>query len=182
MMLGYGALGSDGFVTSGSRRLKGDSQENIGKAGRHCDAIVRELILEVRPTMLAFATPFVGIIPRKVQVINGQKVWSKFKGVPPNAIRPLFGFLMVIDMIADELSIACTEVSEQNARRAFLHRLPGRSKDIKSAVMHGCRLRGWQFPDNHAADALCVASHVMDQLMPRRAFERTPMFSTRNLP
>ena len=159
--LGYAALGGDKPVLAGSRLLRGGPRD-MGRTMRHCDSVLRELILEVRPDVIAFASPFVALI--------------RGRAVQPNAIRPLFGILAKIEEVADELQIRCTEWDESAARRRFLDGMPRKSKDIKRAVMQGCRDRGWPCCDDHAGDALCVAALALERLEPATAHETTPLF------
>lgn len=172
---GYGALGNGIEPRSGSRPIRGGARQ-MGIAGRDFDGVVRQLILKERPAVVAFASPFVGQTWTKPTFINGQKVWGKASPIPPDSIRPLMSFLTIVEMICDELRIRCVEVDEPECRRAFLTSVPRKSADIKIAVMRGCRLRGWPAMDDHAADALCVASRVLEILSPRSAHETTPLF------
>lgn len=172
---GYGALGDGIEPRSGSRPIRGNARQ-MGIAGRDFDGVVRQLILKERPAVVCFASPFVGQIWAKPTFINGQKVWGKSSPIPPDSIRPLMSFLTIIEMVCDELHIRCVEVDEPECRRAFLTKVPRKSADIKIAVMRACRLRGWPAMDNHAADALCVASRVLEILEPSRSHEMTPLF------
>jgi hypothetical protein len=174
--LGYGAIGGGKPVTSGSIQLRGTARQ-MGVAGRDCDDIVRSLILAERPDVIAFASPFVGQTFSKPIIVNGQKIWGKGAPIPPDNIRPLMSFLTIIEMVCDELRIRCVEISESEARRAFMTAVPRKSKDIKLAVMRACRLRGWPFNSNHAADALCVASRALEILEPKTAHQTTPLFA-----
>lgn len=173
--MGFGALGGNRNVSSGSRRLRGNARQ-MGIAGRHADQVIRELILAERPDVIAFAMPFVGQTFAKPIIVNGKKIWGKGSPIQPDSIRPLMSFLTIIEMICDELKIKCCELSEPECRRAFLTKVPRRSKDIKAAVMRGCRLRGWPFDSDHSADALCVASRALEILEPGSAHEVTPLF------
>lgn len=159
--MGYGALGNGKPPSSGSRRLRGTAR-TLGIAGRHCDEVVRQVILAERPEVIAFASPFVG----------------SRKGAPvqPDSIRPLMSFLTIIEMVCDELRIRCVELDEPECRRAFMTAVPRKSAQIKLAVMRSCRQRGWPFPDEHAADALCVAARALEIVDPTAAHETTPLF------
>jgi len=136
---------------------------DMGRTGRAFDGKVRELILRERPHMIGFAKPFVGM-----------------KGglaVNPDSIRPLFGLMTVLEMIADELKFPCREAFESDARKAFLGNVPSKSADIKKAVRAACVMRGWPARDHHAADALCVASHILSCIEPASAATLTPLFA-----
>jgi hypothetical protein len=134
----------------------------MGKTMRHADDVIRSLIIEVRPDVIAFASPFVALI--------------RGRAVQPDSIRPLFGILAKIEEIADELRIRCTEWDEPSARRKFLAHVPRKSKDIKAAVMQACRDRGWPVCDDHAGDSLCIAAYALEKLEPSTAHLTTPLF------
>lgn len=163
LTLGFGALGGGKEPTSGSRRLRGDAR-HLGIAGRHCDEVIRQLILAERPQVIAFAAPFVGS--------------KKGKPIQPDSIRPLMSFLTIVEMVCDELKIRCIELDEPECRRAFMTAVPRKSEDIKAAVMRACRQRGWPCTDNHAGDALCVAARALEIVAPDASHEMTPLFST----
>ncbi len=174
---GFAALGDGRDPFAGSRRLKGDSS-HMGVVGRAFDGLVREIILQEKPGVIAFASPFVGQIFIKEKIINGRRIKpGRFQPVGPEAIRPLMGLTTVIEMIADELGIRCVEDDEQKMRRAFLTGVPRKSKDIKEAVVRACELRRWPAPDHHAADALCVASYVLSIVEPKSAHKTSPLFA-----
>lgn len=143
--LGYAFL-ADGSPHAGSRQLKGSAVE-IGRMGRHCEEVVREIILAWPPSLITFAAPFVGTRDRG-------------RPVSPDTLGPLFATKTVIEMAADALGIACRQIDEGSARQAFLGKIPRGSAKIKAAVKEECRRRGWLFPDDHAADALCVAAYA----------------------
>lgn len=162
MTIGYAVIGGGLPVLSGSRQLNGGARE-MGITGRHAERLVREWLLEHRPTNIAFASPFVG--------------QRGGRPISPDSIRPLMGLLTVFEMIADELRIPCAEYDEPQARRAFMDGVPRKSKDIKTAVIAACRARGWPARDDHAADALCIGSWALECLEPETAFETTPLFA-----
>lgn len=145
----------------------------MGVAGRHFDEILRGLILQERPGVIAFASPFVGMINK-----TGPKGVIGRMAVQPDSIRPLMSFLTIIEMVCDELRIRCVEVDEPQARRAFMTAVPRKTKDIKLAVQRACFLRGWPCATDHAGDALCVAAFVLECVVPDSAHETTPLFST----
>lgn len=173
--MGYGALGGGRAPTSGSRRLRGDAR-TLGIAGRHCDSVVRELILAEKPQVIVFATPFVGQRRGKPVRVQGRLYWPDAAPVQPDSIRPLMSFLTIIEMVCDELRIRCLELSEPEARRAFLGKAPQKSADIKAAVMRECRTRCWPCTDDHAGDALCVASLALEIVAPDGALQVAPLF------
>lgn len=184
MNLGWGALGG-GVAASGCRRLRGGPRQ-MGATAADCASAVRRLLEEQDPQVVCFASPFVGATKGKPKTfIKGKPVWgSGFAAVPPDKIRPLFGCLTVIEMVVEEWNIAhpagkirCVEVPEPEARRAFLTAVPRKSKDIKIAVLRACRLRGWMVATDHAADALCVASYVLEWVDRDRSHLTTPLFA-----
>jgi hypothetical protein len=177
MNLGFAAVGDDGLKPiSGSRRLKGGPRE-MGLASRHFDQVFRELLFQIKPDQVAFATPFVGMVIRKPVVVAGKKIWKPVRqAIAPDNIRPLFGILTVLEMICAELKIPVSEWEEGQARRAFLWgKVPKQSKDIKAAVIRACRQRGWPATDDHAADALCIAAWALDN-SGGHPHETTPLF------
>lgn len=176
MTCGFGVLG-EGFSkpVSGTFKLRGGSRE-MGITGRHFDQTLRELNCKYRPTVMCFASPFVGQIFGKPTFINGQKVWGKAAPVRPDVLRPMMGMMTIIEMICQELRLRCIEVEEPDARRAFMGGVPRKSKDIKAAVQRACDLRHWDYDSPHAADALCVGSFVLEQLNPGAAHRMTPLF------
>lgn len=161
--MGWAALG-DGEIVSGSRQLRGGARL-MGQVMRHADQIIRELILAQRPTVLAFASPFVGS--------------RGGRPIPPDSIRPLMSILSKLEEIGDELKLRVVEVDEPEARRAFMTGVPRKSKDIKLAVMAACRLRGWPAHDNHSADALCVAAWALECEDRSTSHMTTPLFTTK---
>lgn len=168
MTMGFAALGDGRDPVSGSRSLRGGPRQ-MGIAGRHCDEILRQLILAEKPGAIAFAAPFVGMKTSNKGV--------RF-AIQPDSIRPLMSFLTIIEMVCDELKIRCVEVDEPEARRAFMTAVPRKSADIKKAVMRACFLRGWPCSTDHAGDALCVASWAHELLNPEISHETTPLFAT----
>lgn len=172
MTMGFAALGGGKPAISGSRSLRGGPRQ-MGIAGRHCDEILRTLILQERPKVICFAAPFVG----QIRDFKGRPV-----PVQPDSIRPLMSFVTIVEMVCDELKIRCVEIDEPEARRAFLTNVPRKSKDIKMAVQRACFLRGWPCKDDHAGDALCVASWALELLDPDASHETTPLFTTTPAP
>lgn len=167
MNLGWGALGGGRDVAAGSRRLDGNSTE-MGRVMRSADGHVRAIILAQKPDLIGFAAPFVGQ--------TWDPVRKRFNPISPQNIRPLFGVLAKIEEVCAELRIRCVEIDEPECRRAFLTAVPRKSRDIKLAVQRACRLRGWPAHDDHAADALCVASRLLEVFAPDQAHEMTPLF------
>jgi Holliday junction resolvasome RuvABC endonuclease subunit len=137
----------------------------MGEAFRSLAIIVRRLLEEHRPDVVAVSMPFIGRFITPVQLI------------------PVMAFPCRIQELADEAGIRFMRIHEPDARRAFLGagQTPRKSKDIKRAIMEACRLRDWPATDNHAADALCVADFVLNQIDPSRSHERTPLFLSAGL-
>jgi len=162
--LGYGFLAAGANPASGSRRIEGDSI-HMGCAGRCVDRVVRELILEFRPDIIAFATPFIGRVGK----------------VTPTQLRPIMSFPTIGEMVCHELRIRCVEWDEPAARRAFVGdgNLPGKSEMIKAAIQQECRDRNWPCRDSHAGDALCIADYTLAQLDPDYAHTTTALFQAK---
>lgn len=168
--MGFCAMGDGLSVRAGSRLIRAGS---LGSAGRRCDEILRELIFEHRPQVLAIAKPFVSNVHRK----NPRTGKSELVPVNPDSLMPLMLFTGIVHMVADELRIPCpNNVVESEARGAFLEVVPRKSKDIETALIQGCRDRGWPCCDGHAASASCIAAFVLSELEPARAHETTPLF------
>jgi len=157
--LGHGFLGGPRLrARSGSHAIKGSS-EQMGEAFRFLRPLVLRLIKQYRPEVIVVALPFIG------------------RMVTPVQLRPIFGFDCMIQIIADEAGVPFRRIHESDARKAFMGGVPRKSKFIKEAVMAECRSRGWPACDNHAADALCVASFMMEKMEPKKSHEMTPLFA-----
>ena len=166
--IGYGALGGGKSPSAGSRQVRG-SARLLGIAGRHCDQIVREVILKERPGVVGFAVPFVG------QTFDPKT--KRWRPIQPDSIRPLMSFCTIIEMVCDELRIRCRELDESECRRAFMTAVPRKSKEIKKAVNRAVLLRHWPSIDEHSDDALCVAARLLEIECPDESHEMTPLFS-----
>lgn len=162
--LGFGVLETGKPALSGTRRVEGSSIF-LGIAGRSVDRIVRELIQIHRPTVLAFASPFIG----------------RRGFVTPVQLRPIMSFPTIVEMVCAELQLRCVEWDESRARLAFLGKgnLPAGTKAIKKAVMQACRDRGWPVMDDHSGDALCIAAYTLARLCPDKAHESQPLFQAK---
>lgn len=161
---GWGALEHGHLAESGTRRVEGTSTL-LGKAVRSVDRIMRELIQAHRPTVVAFASPFIG------------------RRVTPVQLRPVMIFPAIVEAVCDELQIQCVEWSESKARLSFLGEgnVPHLSKKIKKAVMQACRDRDWPVMDDHAGDALCIAAYTLDRLCPDQAHQTQPLFQAKQV-
>lgn len=157
---GFGVLGSDGYVKSGTHRLDGTSSE-MGMSFRSMRKIVLRLAERHAPSHIGAAFPFVS-----------------HKANPINLI-PIMGFYARLQEIADELEIPFHSIPESRARSAFLSPLPvpRKSEAIKRAVYEQCVARGWPATDDHASDALCVADYLLATVTKgARAADRMPLF------
>jgi len=159
---GFGALGGRKAPASGSYHLAGSSAE-MGQAFASLVPIVNGLIVSQKPDFIVVAMPFIG-----------QKV-------TPVQLIPIMAFPCRVQEIADEHSIPFYRIAESDARKALLGFVPGGSDAIKKAVVSGCRQRGWPCCDNHAGDALCVVDFKLNELDPKGAHERTPLFISAGL-
>ena len=158
---GYGLLGGGIDPLSGSLAIAGSS-ENLGQALEDFREKVATLIFDHAPHVVVIAAPF---ISRKAT---------------PQALRPLFAMYGEVERVAFVHATPCFEVDEPRARRALLGEfLPGKSKDIKAAIVQACHDRGWPCTDDHAGDALCVAAYALDRLTPELAHAQTPLFQKR---
>ena len=187
MNLGFGALGGGQTPVSGCRRLPGGPRD-MGTTGLECAKHTRALIALLKPDVVGCASPFIGKTRGKPKTfIKGKPVWGSGDApIPPDNIRPLLGCLTVIEMVVKEINearapedqIRCIEIDEQTARRAFLTTVPRGSKAQKKAVERGCRQRGWPCSTDHAADALCVASYILECVDRPESHRTTPLFAT----
>lgn len=132
----------------------------MGAAFRSLAMFVESLIKTHKPDVIAIARPFIGRV------------------VTPVQLGPIMAFPCRIHEIADEHRIPFRREYEPDARRAFIGagQTPRKSKDIKVAVIRACAMRGWEPKDSHAADALCVADFVLNQLEPHNSHRSTPLF------
>lgn len=69
-----------------------------------------------------------------------------------------------------------TLIAVSTVRRHFIQQGNLKSKDAKQAVMARCRLLGWQFSDDNAADACAVWSWGMSTFYPKWSPRSTPLF------
>jgi hypothetical protein len=155
--MGYAFVKPDAIPQSGSYPI-GGSSEALGVAGRSLDGVARQLILKFRPSLLAYSSPWFG--PKS----------------DLDLLRPIIGWGMVVEMIADELHLECIEVNETEARHALMGFVPQRRIAIKRAVMTTMRHRGWPCKDADAADATCVACHALSIHEPENAHTIMPLF------
>ncbi len=119
------------------------------------------LIVQHKPDILATAIQFVNL--RQATTLN---------------LVPIFGGFAVLNMLAAATGLPLEFTYEGSARGAFIGAgmVPKGSAKIKEAVIRACRDRGWPATDEHAADALCVASWALGKAVPGRAYETTPLF------
>lgn len=158
---GFASLARGARPLAGSVRLDG-SAEKLGAVAISFEQFASEIIAEQKPDVIGYAAPFVGAIAMK----------------NPNSIKPLFGLMMALEAMADRRRIRCVMVTESDARKAFLGKVPAKSKAIKEAVIAGCRSRNWPAATDHAADALVVADFILSILEPETAHAGDPLFAT----
>jgi len=159
---GFGALGGRKPPASGSYHLAGSS-EQMGQAFASLVPIINGLIVAQKPDFIVVAMPFIG------------------KNVTPVQLIPIMAFPCRVQEIADEHSVPFYRIAEADARKALLGFVPAGSAAIKLAVVTGCRQRGWPCCDNHAGDALCVVDFKLNELEPKTAHARTPLFISAGL-
>lgn len=183
MTTAWGAVGDNRPPASGSMRLPGGPRD-MGRTGRAFDEYARRVILDQRPDLIGFATPFIGRGKRNPVIqngrplyIGGRPVFFDIEPIVPDAIRPLMGLMTTLEIIANELQIACAEADESDARKAFMGSVPRKSKDIKEAARLACRQRGWPAHDHHCADALVMAAHIYTCRAKDGGIGLTPLFS-----
>lgn len=131
----------------------------LGKVARCFVAKMGPIIDKVKPDHIVRATRFIG------------------KHSQPIAIGPVYGLSMRLDEMADELGIDYFEVVESDARKAFLGKVPRKSKEIKAAIRASCVQRNWPAHDEHSCDAIVVGTHALSILEPAHAVSSTPLFS-----
>lgn len=157
--LGYAFVQADKIPMSGSYPV-GGSAEDLGVAGRSLDGIVRTLILKFRPTLIGYTTPWAGM------------------NFDIEGMRPIIGFGMVVEMIADELKIPVRECNENAARGDVLDFVPKRREQIKAAVNRHCLRMGWPCKDEDAGDATIVGVYLLTIEEPQNAASMTPLFQS----
>jgi hypothetical protein len=67
----------------------------------------------------------------------------------------------------------------QDVRQHFIHQRGLPREKAKQAVMHTCKLLGWQADDADCADALALWSHTVALIDPHSALRLTPLFGHR---
>ncbi len=154
---GYAIVERGKAPKSGSHKFR-NTRDDLGKLTNEFSAWCHDLIRKNRPDIVVYALPFIG------------------RFATPASLEVIFGFSVLLELVADKRNIRCYGVNESQARRAFLTKVPKKSADIKTAMMAACLQRGWRCPDHHAADALCVASSELDKLEPDTSHEATPLF------
>lgn len=154
--VGFGLLGGR-RVLSGSFALKGSSTK-MGEAFHSLVEVMGGLIAKHRPEAIGTAMPFISRVVTPVQLI------------------PICGFFCRLQEICDDAAIPFHVIHEPHARKAFMGGVPRKSKDIKLLAQAECRARWWPVTDGHAADALAIASFMMEMMEPKRAHEQTPLF------
>lgn len=92
----------------------------------------------------------------------------------PVAIGPYYGLSMWLDAICERWKWRHGEISESDARKAFLGKLP--RKGVKDAVRLEFESRGWGYDNEHIRDAIVVGLHTLEILQPRSTLTKTPLF------
>lgn len=155
--VGWAALESGKRPIAGSFRIQRRAQD-LGGIAVDFEQRAAELFAEHRPDVVGRAARFI----------------NKFSN--PVAIGPYFGLSMKLDEMAVRRRLPHYEVAEQDARKAFLDRVPRGSIAQKRAVIAACYQRGWWAADDHGCDAQCVGVHILGILEPERSHEATPLF------
>ncbi len=120
---------------------------------------MEEIIGRAKPDVIARATRIIG------------------RRNTPASIGVYFGLSMALDAMAVARRIRDVEISESDARRSFLGKVPRKSADIKRAIIEGCASRGWWAKDDHGCDAIVVGCHAMSILRPQGTHTFEPLFS-----
>lgn len=160
--VGYGLLGAGMKPASGSLAVpRGSGIDDLGPVLRHIYDRAARIIREQKPDLVGVAR---GFVSRKAA---------------PDVVLSVGAMIGVVKMAVSDAGLPCEEISEQQARSKMLGDfLPSGSKAIKKAIMQGCRDRHWPCPDDHAGDALCVASFIFGLRFPELTHETTPLFSS----
>lgn len=83
--------------------------------------------------------------------------------------RLLLGLAAHVESTCYRWGVECMETHSSTARKAVLGRGTFPTGEAKAAVMAWCRAQGWAFPDDNAADALCLWQYARLQATERRA-------------
>lgn len=162
--LGFGLLEPGQPARSGSYEI-------VKKWSPFGDALVilenrlNGLIILHQPTHLAVARPFVR------RGVGGAMIDT------PQNLVPMFGAFAIMHRLAAMCGLPVRQIEESDARSIMLGEdMPQASAPLKAAIMQACRDRGWPVKDDHAGDALCIASAILERLQPSKAHQTTPLF------
>lgn len=167
--LGFGLLGG-ASVLSGSHDIV-PRWSPLGASLLKLEDRLADLITAHQPQAIACATPFVRLDRDEDDPAR------KYNDTTQNLV-PMFACYGALHMVAAAMGVLLKAVNEQDAREKFLGagNVPSGSFKLKTAVQQECRNRGWPATDDHAADALCVASAAVELLDPELSYEVTPLF------
>jgi hypothetical protein len=159
---------------SGTEKLRG-SYDDFGELMIHYDFVLSTLMAKYKPTVVGYAEIFIAQKMKRWVKKNGQWVQIDVT-IRPESIAPLFAMEAKTNELSKKRRLDCVKVNEQEARGAFLHKIPHGTKLIKEAVFAGATNRGWAPSTHHAADALCVGDFILAKLDPSTAHTREPLF------
>lgn len=151
---------TDSKPTSGSIRFGGI--ENISRAARYRDyrKWLADLVNTIDADVVCYERPFVG----------GGKINI-------NTVRLLFGLAEHTEELFYASGIKLREASISEVRTHFCDGRSPRGPEGKALVQAKCRLLGWEFDDDNAADAMALWSLTRSKIMPSKAMASTPLFS-----
>ena len=132
---------------------------DLGSVGIYFEEKMSEKIARAKPDVIVRATRFIN------------------RHSQPIAIGPVFGLSMVLDVMAQRRRIEHCERAESDARKAFLGKVPRKSKDIKAAVRAACMQRQFPVHDQHSCDAIVMAVFELSLRVPSYAVSSTPLFA-----
>lgn len=157
---GFGLLGGN-RILSGSHEIV-ETWDPLGAKLKRLETHFFTLIDEYKPDVLAVARPFV-----------------RYGDTPKNLV-PMYGGFAVLHLVAYRADLRLEVMQESDARKTMLGKdCPRASAKVKLAIKQACRDRGWPCCDDHAGDALCIASAVTEKLNPTKAHMTTPLFQAK---
>lgn len=101
---------------------------------------------------------------------------QKMQGSNAHTLAALVEVSGVIRAAAQRAGCKTLRIGSSTVRKMFVGR--GFPDDPKQAVMQRCRLLGWDFSDDNAADAAATWAWAMSVTYPRWAPKSTPLFRT----
>ncbi|HYF40897.1 MAG TPA: hypothetical protein VEA35_00490 [Ramlibacter sp.] len=133
---------------TGVWRVPASAAGDYGTMGLALQRWLRGLVGMSGADLLAYEAPLV-------------RAGSSFAGAPTNAetVRIQLGFTMAAQIVAAERNLRVAAAAVQTIRKHFC----GSGHAKKPEVMARCRMLGWDFADNNAADAAACWSWAKSQ-------------------